>query len=65
MKDAVDKIVCVKLNKSINGSKKHIGILKDVNDGEIILGVKDEELKINIDTIKNINLEEISQEDIL
>ena len=65
MKDAVDKIVCVKLNKSNNGSKKHIGILKDVNDGEIILGVKDEELKINIDTIKNINLEEISQEDIL
>lgn len=60
MKDVVDKFVCVKLNKSINGSKQHIGILKDVDDSEIILRFKDEELKISIDMIKNINLEEIS-----
>ncbi len=64
MKDAIGKLVFVKLNKPINGNKKYIGILNCVDNGEITLKVKEDELKINLDIIKNINLEEISQEDI-
>lgn len=64
MKEAIGKLVFVKLNKPINGNKKYIGILNCVDNGEITLKVKEDELKINLDIIKNINLEEISQEDI-
>lgn len=64
MKEAIDKLVFVKLSKPIDGNKKYIGILKGVDNGEITLKVKENDLKINIDIIKNINLEEISQEDI-
>lgn len=64
MKNSEGKYVSVKLTKSIDGSKRYNGILKSVNNNEIILKTKERELKINLDMIKNINLEEISQEDI-
>ena len=64
MNQAVGKLVRVKLMKPINGNKKYIGVLKCVDNGKITLEVKETEFKINLNIIKNINLEEISQEDI-
>ena len=64
MKNSEGKYVSVKLTKSIDGSKRYNGILKSVNNNEITLKTKERELEIDLDMIKNINLEEISQEDI-
>ena len=64
MKNSEGKYVSIKLIKSIDESKRYNGILESVNNSEITLKTKDRELKINLDMIKNINLEEISQEDI-
>lgn len=60
MRDAVDCDVFIKLNKSVDGNKKYKGLLKNVNENEIILSVEERDLKISIDNIKSINLEEIS-----
>ncbi len=64
MNQAIGKLVRIKLKKPIDGNKKYMGVLKCVDNEEITLKVKEMELKINLDIIKNINLEEISQEDI-
>lgn len=60
MKKAVNFKVSIKLIKAINENKRYKGLLKDVNEDEITLNVEEKDLKISIDNIKNINLEEIS-----
>lgn len=60
MRNAVNFKVSVKLIKAIDGNKRYKGLLKNVNEGEITLNVEEKDLKISIDNIKNINLEEIS-----
>lgn len=60
MEDVIDQLVFVKLNKSFEGNKKYKGLLIAVNEKEITLSVDGNDLKISIDMIKNINLEEIS-----
>lgn len=62
--DSVGKYVLVKLNKPIDNIKKFNGYIKGANDNEVIFTVKNEEMKVNTDIIKSINLEEISREDI-
>lgn len=63
-RQAIGQQVCVRLNKSLNESKRHIGVLKDVTSTEVFIKTKSDDLKIDVDIIKNMNLEEISQEDI-
>ena len=49
--------VQIKLFKPTNNSKLHIGILKDFNDGEIILEIDNNEMVLdrkNISQIKTI-----------
>ena len=60
MKDAINKVVCVRLSKSFEGVKKYIGILVNVNDHGIKVKVENRELEFDLNMIKNINLEEIS-----
>lgn len=60
MEDSINQLVSVKLNKSFDGTKRYKGLLKAVNENEITLSVDEKDLKISIDMIKNINLEEIS-----
>lgn len=60
MKDAIGKVVCVKLNKSIDGSKRYVGNLINVDDNKVNLKIKDQEVEFDLEIIKNINLEEIS-----
>lgn len=60
MRGVVNCNVSIKLNKSVDGNKKYKGLLKNVNEDEIILSVEERDLKISIDNIKSINLEEIS-----
>ena len=64
MKQTIGQVVCVRLNKNLNGNKKYIGILEDVAITEIFIKTKNDVLKIDVGSIKNMNLEEISQEDI-
>ena len=64
IKDALGKLVLVKLNRSIDNCKKFKGYIKSANDEKIVLAVNDNELEISNDVIKSINLEEISREDI-
>lgn len=60
MKDAIGRVVCIKLNKSIDGIKKYIGTLINVDDNIVNLKTKDQEIEFDLGIIKNINLEEIS-----
>lgn len=60
IKGAINCKVCVKLSKPVEGKKRYIGLLKNVNDNEITLNVEEKDLEISIDIVKNINLEEIS-----
>lgn len=64
IKNAIGNLVLIKLNKSIDGIKKITGYLKNYDNNELELKSKNGEFKFNIDNIKSINLEEISQEDI-
>lgn len=64
MQGSIGKLVLVKSRKSIENSKKNIGILHKVNGDMITLEIKGKKIEINIEDIKTISLEEISQEDI-
>ncbi len=60
IKQAVGRVVRVKLHKALNDCKIYIGTLEEVDNSQIILNVKDDKVEVGIDNIKNMNLEEVS-----
>ena len=60
IKDSINSKVCVELKNQDAKSKRYNGFLKNVENNEISLDIDGCELKINLEQVKNINLEEIS-----
>ena len=58
LKDAIGKEIEVKLFKSIEKQKEFVGVLEDYNNEKIILGLEENEKKIEIER-KNISLMKI------
>ncbi len=49
----IDKEICIKLFKAINGTKELTGILKEYNKDFLILEINNEKLKIDCQNIAN------------
>lgn len=57
MEKALGEKVMVKTKKPVSGAKKFIGILKQVNDQGVIILKDNEELEVNFDNLRSVNIE--------